>query len=413
MKRSIILFLSLFFVASTGYAQVEEPTKKAKKEGEGRVNEKVDEGIQKGFDKVEDGIGGLFGKKKKKKGDESTVDRNVSESTGKEDRPEMLDDKSTSGHLNWAKYDFVPGDKILFEDDLFYEENGEFPSRWDLSRGVVEVAELDGQNVIMFRGGSPTIIPYLEDPSSDYLPDVFTIEFDVYPGGKSGWMNLYLYDAKNQSKPSGIQNSMDIHYNKMDIYGSASNYPDKNIQRNRWIHIAVAYTKGKFKAYMDDTRLINIPRLDVNPTGISLHCYHASDENPIYVKNIRIAEGGVKYYDRIMQDGKIVTNGIRFDIGMATIKPESMGIINEIYDLLNEHSELNFSVEGHTDSDGDFNYNQVLSENRANAVKDKLIKMGIDKGRLTAAGHGEKMPIDTNNTPEGKANNRRVEFVKM
>ncbi len=109
----------------------------------------------------------------------------------------------------------------------------------------------------------------------------------------------------------------------------SSAYPNK-VEQKRWAHIAIAYTNGKFKAYLDDTRLINIPRMEINPSGFSIYSYHAKDIYPIYIKNVRIAEGGVKYYDRVMQDGKIIANGIRFDIGKASIKPESMGIINEV-----------------------------------------------------------------------------------
>ena len=391
-------------------AQVKDPKEEAKKEGEKRTNEKIDENIDKGFNKIEEGLGGLFGKKKKKK---SKDEPKISESTGAEVESDASDMETTSPKLNWAKYDFVPGDKVIFEDNLLDEENGEFPSRWDLVRGVAEVAEFDGANVIMMREGSPNIVPYLKDASVDYLPDVFTIEFDVFMGGTSGWLNMFLYDAKNQRKPSGNETKLIIYPNKMEVFRANSEYPDKDIQRNRWVHVAVAFTNGKFKAYMDDTRLINIPRLDINPTGISMYCYHASDANPIYIKNIRIAEGGVKYYDRILQDGKIVSNGIRFDVNKATLRPESMGVINEIYDLLNDHPELNFSIEGHTDSDGDEAFNLKLSEQRAASVKNKLIELGVSPDRLSTKGFGESVPVDNNFTAEGKANNRRVEFVKL
>jgi outer membrane protein OmpA-like peptidoglycan-associated protein len=80
---------------------------------------------------------------------------------------------------------------------------------------------------------------------------------------------------------------------------------------------------------------------------------------------------------------------------------------------MTKYPDLNFSVEGHTDSDGDGALNQKLSVARAKAVMDKLIAMGISADRLKYAGFGESKPIDNNATPEGKANNRRVEFVKF
>ena len=80
---------------------------------------------------------------------------------------------------------------------------------------------------------------------------------------------------------------------------------------------------------------------------------------------------------------------------------------------LKEHPEINFSVEGHTDNDGDDVFNQQLSEERAAAVAVTLANMGMYAGSLVSKGWGESKPLDTNNTPEGKANNRRIEFVKL
>jgi outer membrane protein OmpA-like peptidoglycan-associated protein len=90
-----------------------------------------------------------------------------------------------------------------------------------------------------------------------------------------------------------------------------------------------------------------------------------------------------------------------------------MGPINRIYKLMKKQPDLKFSVEGHTDSDGDEAFNMELSKKRAKTVMDKLISMGISKSRLKYTGWGESKPIDNNATPEGKANNRRVEFVKF
>jgi len=132
-----------------------------------------------------------------------------------------------------------------------------------------------------------------------------------------------------------------------------------------------------------------------------------------YIKNFRIAKGGVKYYDRVLSEGKIIVNGIKFDVNKATLKPESMGPINKIYQLMHKNPDINFSVEGHTDSDGNDTNNQTLSEARGKSVMNKLIEMGISENRLKSNGFGESKPIDNNTTAEGKANNRRVEFVKF
>ena len=360
----------------------------------------------------------LFGNKKNKEKEAEQQQEQQEQQAQQEDASGQESQAVTATEearpeLKWAKYDFVPGDRIIFEDNLAGEENGEFPSRWDLDRGVVEVAELGGENVIMFRDGAPAIMPYFKEAKEDYLPDVFTVEFDLYCHNLD--FELYLYDRKYQktNSPTGYTN-VSIDYESMEFGQSYSAHPDKdNLEKRRWIHVAVAYTNGKLKAYMDETRLINIPRLDFDPKGITLYTYHAKNDRLFYVKNIRIAEGGVKYYDRVMEDGKIIANGIRFDTGKSTLKPESMGVINEIFDLMDKNPDLKFSVEGHTDNVGDDGSNMTLSADRAETVMKTLVDMGISAERLTSKGLGESMPMDDNNLPEGRANNRRVEFVKI
>ena len=404
----IVLTLALgLLIVNPAYTQI-DLLRKVKKKTEQKTDEAVDGELDE-----------IFGKKKKDQSatsEDATVQPAEMETefpaaataTTTEATETVAEDKS--GVLTWAKYDFVPGDKVIFEDDLIGEENGEFPSRWDLAAGVAEVANVDGDNVIFLRGGGPSIVPYLKNSKEDYLPDIFTVEFDIYFGYT--YATMYLYDRKNQENPSGNQDHMTLGYNYLELYQSKSMYPT-DLKQERWVHIAVAYTNGKFKAYLDDTRLINIPRLDINPSGITLYSYHARDDQPIYIKNVRIAEGGVKFYDRVMEDGKIIANGIRFDVGKATLKPESMGIINEVVDMMKEHPDLRFSVEGHTDSDGDDAFNMELSDKRAESVKSTMISMGIAADRLESKGLGESMPITDNSSPEGKANNRRVEFVKL
>jgi outer membrane protein OmpA-like peptidoglycan-associated protein len=110
---------------------------------------------------------------------------------------------------------------------------------------------------------------------------------------------------------------------------------------------------------------------------------------------------------------KIVTHGITFDIDKADIKPQSMGTLNMIIRIMKNNPVLKFEIEGHTDNTGDAKHNLDLSQQRAESVKSELVSLGIDGSRLTTKGFGDTKPIDSNDTPEGRANNRRVEFVKI
>jgi OmpA-OmpF porin, OOP family len=103
---------------------------------------------------------------------------------------------------------------------------------------------------------------------------------------------------------------------------------------------------------------------------------------------------------------------INFDSGKSTIKKESMPIVEQIIEMMKQAKDIKLSVEGHTDSDGSNESNQKLSEARAKAVVDAIVKGGIDAARLSSAGFGEEKPIADNSTAEGKAKNRRVELIK-
>ncbi|RKX69963.1 hypothetical protein DRP53_06475, partial [candidate division WOR-3 bacterium] len=96
----------------------------------------------------------------------------------------------------------------------------------------------------------------------------------------------------------------------------------------------------------------------------------------------------------------------------ATIKPESYPILDEAAAILTSHPEIRVEIQGHTDSIGSDAYNLKLSNLRANAVRTYLIERhGIDPSRLVARGYGESRPIADNRTKEGRAQNRRVDFV--
>jgi OmpA-OmpF porin, OOP family len=139
-----------------------------------------------------------------------------------------------------------------------------------------------------------------------------------------------------------------------------------------------------------------------------------SQKSPIIFTNVRVAEGGgMNMLQKLTTDGRLVIHGIRFDYNKATIKPESMGVLNEIAKLIKDNASVKFEIQGHTDSDGDDAYNMKLSQARAEAVKAVLVDMGIDASNLTPKGFGKSKPLSDNSTPEGKAINRRVEFVKL
>jgi len=348
----------------------------------------------------------------------TTPDKTVSnETTNPETSEENLEELKM-----WSKYDFVPGEKVIFEDELSSEESGEFPSRWDLLSGSAEVASLGGENVIHLTHNNSIVIPLMD--KKDFLPEVFTIEFDIF-FEEEGATRSDIYKVRffegtsNYKKIDGKSiSTLDITWNsiKMGQFGgkTASFVEEKKNWRPKWKHVAIAFNKRSLKVYLDQERLLNIPNLGFQPKTFSIGGHFDNRHIQMSsIKNIRVNEGGKKLYDRIMEEGKFVTRGILFDVNKSTIRGESMGTINEIVELMNENYSLKFRIEGHTDSDGDESYNQQLSDERAAAVKSMLVQLGIEASRLESQGWGESKPVSENSTPEGKANNRRVEFIKI
>lgn len=108
----------------------------------------------------------------------------------------------------------------------------------------------------------------------------------------------------------------------------------------------------------------------------------------------------------------IILEGITFDVGKATIKPESEATLMKALKTLETYTDISVEISGHTDNTGSAKLNQKLSEERANSVKDWLVSKGIDPSRITTKGYGKDKPIADNKTAEGKQKNRRIEFTR-
>ena len=146
------------------------------------------------------------------------------------------------------------------------------------------------------------------------------------------------------------------------------------------------------------------------PTWVEFH--HQGDYKYSSISNVRLAQGAVPLYDRLTNTGKIVTYAITFDVGKATLKPEADVELNRIKGIMDQDPSIKFEVQGHCDNTGSASVNDKLSQERAEAIVARLVQFGIAKDRLTAVGKGSREPIADNSTDEGRAKNRRVEFVK-
>jgi outer membrane protein OmpA-like peptidoglycan-associated protein len=172
------------------------------------------------------------------------------------------------------------------------------------------------------------------------------------------------------------------------------------------------------KWYVDEVKIFDIPRFF--PAGVtmdrirfSLHGCDLEGYQP-FIANFRVAVGAPDMRNKLVTEGKLVTRGITFDSGSDKIKAESYGTLKEIANILKENPAIRVKIVGHTDSDGDDASNMTLSKKRAEAVKSALAgQFAIDASRMETDGKGESQAVSPNTTPEGKANNRRVEFIKL
>jgi outer membrane protein OmpA-like peptidoglycan-associated protein len=114
----------------------------------------------------------------------------------------------------------------------------------------------------------------------------------------------------------------------------------------------------------------------------------------------------------IQETGKFVTNNILFKTGKADLLPESMEEIQKVADYMKKNPRARFEVQGHTDNQGSDAINDPLSQKRAEAVVKALADLGVDDFNLKAVGKGSHEPVADNKTEEGRAKNRRVEFIK-
>jgi len=118
---------------------------------------------------------------------------------------------------------------------------------------------------------------------------------------------------------------------------------------------------------------------------------------------------------RVVRDGDqirlIMPSNITFNVDEYNIRSEFYPVLNSVAKVLKKYKDTRLNIDGHTDSTGPDDYNQKLSEERAYSVADYLASQGIDPSRLLPRGHGERYPVASNDTPEGREQNRRVELT--
>jgi outer membrane protein OmpA-like peptidoglycan-associated protein len=437
MKHILTLLVLVTSLSVFGQGGILNRVKqKVKDKAEQRAEAKIDEGIEKGLDETEKGIEGKNGKTKSNQ--EEAEENQKKEGTA----------APKSDFQSYSRYDFVPGENILYAEDFSQDVVGEFPLKWSTNnRGeAVTIKGFPNKWMRMFIG-------QFVSPEIKKLPENFTVEFDMLltftnpeeqsfgstfpkfemqllqlsPGEESG--RLYTQTANEISKVGMIiqpayEDRTGIYvqsYHDRSMYFEGGNKELKKFSENyrKSFHVAMWVQKQRLRLWINGDKIYDIPQA-ISPQAVFNHigfwtADNSDEENVgVYVSNIKVAQGTPDIRSKLITEGKLVTHGILFDIASDKIKPESAGVLKEIAAVLKENPDTKVKIIGHTDSDGDDVKNMDLSKRRAAAVKLALTKnFQLEEGRLQTDGLGESKPVSGNTTKEGKALNRRVEFIKL
>lgn len=349
------------------------------------------------------------------------------------------------GFSTFRKFDFVQGEKILAIEDFSQDALGDFPDKWNTNSSG-ELVTIDGKSGKWLNLGKNGVF-YPEFITS--LPDNFTIQFDVACTPEFSFYSSYLmfsiaalkvpskdlqlwtrfneegregieigiHPKNAEFEPVGMTKFTAFTNNAVSMKNEA-NLPAFNSENRKFVRVSIWRQKQRLRVYIDQEKIWDLPRVLVEGVKYNSFLFQTDDfhteADKYYISNIRFAVGSPDTRNKLITEGKFVTSGILFDVNSANIKSESYGVLKNIAQVLQENADVKVKIIGFTDSDGDDASNLKLSKLRAEAVKAILTKeFGINISRMETDGKGELEPISPNTTTINKANNRRVEFVKM
>lgn len=407
---------------------------KAKKAAERTVERRVEREAAEKTDRAIDGI--LVGKKSKGSDSEAqqTGDKHISGS------------EETTGISVSQHSDFEPGNKTLVMEDFDRDAIGDFPAHWNTDASG-RIVNIEGSAAKWLEFSTPGTF-LLE--TVQQLPENFTLEFDLYVPSSFSYYDYPLWigfagmkskkdffiwgrykEKRGQDKRNGVllmlhpqeEGGKRLGYSEYEIWENGEKSAFNKIKsltafnaNNNLVKVQVWRQQQRLRVYLDDEKIWDLPRAFEagHPLNALLFSrYEAQAGNYFYIANIRLAVSEEDMRSKLLNEGKYTTNAILFATNSSAILPQSVATIKEIADILKENPNLALTIIGHTDADGNQDANLLLSKQRAEAVKGELVEQqGIAGNRLEIDGKGDIEPVADNSTAEGKAQNRRVEFVR-
>lgn len=437
---AIFLLSSLPLMAN---AQLRDIANKLKNKVQHKTEQRIDRKADKAIDETLDEIEGK--NKVNNKENNNNKDNTSNPPAATEDKAPAEKEEKVKNIKAFSKFDFIPGENILYAEDFAQEAIGELPLHWNTSgKGeIVTLEDFSGRWLKMYQNTS-----YLTSNKKEF-PKNFTLEFDMilqfnyksytFPLLTLGFLassklestdNALLQtpatfqSAQLQLRPYANGNSsvsfMSFVETKDYFKSADQQFASLEKYYNQSTHIAMQIQESRLRIWINSEKVFDIPKAlatqyNFNQLFFKIHnSGYKEDQIGFYISNIKIATGLPDTRHKLIEEGKFSTNGILFDFQSAVIKPESYGIVKEVAGVLKDHQDVKIKIVGHTSSDGDDKANMDLSKRRSAAVKDLLVaEFGIESSRINTEGKGETEPIADNQTKEGKLLNRRVAFIKL
>jgi outer membrane protein OmpA-like peptidoglycan-associated protein len=309
-----------------------------------------------------------------------------------------------------TKFDYVPGDSVILFDDFTQDELGEFPARWRLAEGTLEVAELSGERWLRCTSSVGRVRMKL--PAVTSLPEFWTLEFDFYSPGTTGSDLTVMAYAEGDHKvwEATFPQGTSMAFRTGDIFAETPLDGGSTSGRH---HVMFMARGAALKAYIDCQRMASVPEVAKdNGSPVDLEFRLWSSAKPM-ITNVRFAAGCRPPKD-VLAEGKLVTHGIHFETGSDVVKPDSAPVLRQIAAYMQANPAVKIQITGHTDNVGATASNLDLSKRRAAAVAQVLSKqLEVAVDRFATDGKGDTDPMASNTKPEGRAMNRRVEFAKL
>jgi outer membrane protein OmpA-like peptidoglycan-associated protein len=406
---------------------------KAKNKAAQRADAKVDKAIDKSLDAMEG------------KETQSATQTPAKPAPQENKAAEKKEEEKANPVSSYSKYDFVPGERIIYAEDFAQDEIGELPINWNTSAKaeLVTLNAAPGKWLRIYQNAT-----YLTSNKDSFTKN-FTIEFDLilqmkpngwlYPEFEFGFLstktdptndNMFLKDLDkyaslqtrlNLGEGGNTATVLESYFdNKKVFYSERQNLASLEKYYNKVAHIAIQAQDKRIRIWFNGEKKYDLPM--AVPTGYPFNqvyfkmspSNYKEDMLGFYLGNIKVATGKPDTRHKLIDEGRFTTTGILFDHASAVIRPESYGVLKEIASSLKDNPTVKIRITGHTSSDGDDAANLELSKQRAAAVKEFLVKeFSISEANMETEGKGETKPVGDNKTKEGRAQNRRVEFTKL